>query len=128
MRLSVQALKNFQNLNSFQKTSEWTIRQGESNTLYLQLIDLDQDSLRYIPTGTVASLQVVFPAVNPANVITKTATPVSALDGSLWSVSLLDTEIPGSGNVQFILTEDGVVRRFVLLQGLVVEMFNQGGC
>lgn len=128
MRLSAQILKNFQNVNSFQKASEWTIRLDEPNTLYFQLIDLDQDGLRYIPTGASPSVQVVFPAVNPNNVITKTATAVSTLDGSLWKVDLLSTEKPSSGNVQFILTEGGVVRRFVVMQGLIVEMFNQGGC
>lgn len=128
MRLSAQILKNFQNVNSFQKASEWTIRLDEPNTLYFQLVDLDQDGLRYIPTGTNPSVQVVFPAVNPNNVITKTAIAVSTLDGSLWKVDLLSTEKPSSGNVQFILTEGGVVRRFVVMQGLIVELFNQGGC
>jgi hypothetical protein len=128
VRLSAQILKNFQNVNSFQKASEWTIRLDEPNTLYFQLVDLDQDGLRYIPTGASPSVQVVFPAVNPNNVITKTATAVSTLDGSLWKVDLLSTEKPSSGNVQFILTEGGVVRRFVVMQGLIVEMFNQGGC
>ncbi len=128
MRLSSVTLKNFQNINSFQKSSEWTIRHDEPNTLYFQLVDLDQEGLRYIPTGASPSVQVIFPAVNSANVITKTATQVSASDPSLWKVDLLDTEKPSSGNVQFILTEGGVNRRFVVLQGLVVEMFNQGGC
>jgi hypothetical protein len=128
VRLSAQTLKNFQNVNSFQKSSEWTIRLDEPNTLYFQLVDLDQDGLRYIPTGASPSVQVVFPAVNPDNVITKTAIQASSLDGSLWKVDLLSTEKPSSGNVQFILTEGGVTRRFVVLQGLVVELFNQGGC
>lgn len=128
MRLSAQTIKNFQNINSFQKSSEWTIRHDEPNSLYFQLVDLDQDGLRYIPTGSSPSVQVVFPAVNSANVITKTATAVSALDGSLWKVDLLETEKPSSGNVQMILTEGGITRRFVILQGLVIEMFNQGGC
>lgn len=128
MRLSAQTLKNFQNINSFQKSSEWTIRHDEPNSLYLQLVDLDQEGLRYIPTGSAPSVQVIFPAVNSANTITKTATAVSVLDGSLWKIDLLDTEKPSSGNVQILLTEGGVTRRFVILQGLVVEMFNQGGC
>ena len=128
MRLSSKTLKNFQNINSFDFASEWTIRLDEPNTLYFQLVDLDQDGLRYIPTGGSPSVQVIFPAVNSANVITKTATQVDVLDGSLWSVSLLETEKPSSGNVQFVVTEGGVTRRFVLQQGLVVEMFNQGAC
>jgi len=128
MRLSVKPLKNFQNVNSFDFATEWNVRLDEPNTLYFQLVDLDQDGLRYIPTGAMPSMQVIFPAVISTNTITKSATQVSALDGSLWSVSLLETEKPSSGNVQFTLTEGGVTRRFVLLQGLVVELFNQGGC
>jgi hypothetical protein len=128
VRLSAKPLKNFQNVNSFSYGTEWTIRLDEPNTLYFQLVDLDQDALRYIPTGLPVTMQVVFPAVNPANTITKTAAATSALDGSLWSVSLLASERPSSGNVQFVLTEGGTTRRFVLQQGLVVELFNQGGC
>jgi hypothetical protein len=128
VRLNASPLKNYQNINSFQKASEWTIRLDEPNTLRFQLVDQDQENLRYIPTGTVVTVQVIFPALNPANVITKTATSVSALDPSLWAVTLTELEKPSSGNVQFVITEDGVTRRFVLLQGLAVEMFNQGGC
>lgn len=128
MRLSAQILKNFQNLNSFDKATEWNIRQNEANTLYFQLVDLDQDGLRYIPTGTSVSVNVTFPAVNPANAITKVANQVNALDKSLWSVNLTDTENPFSGNVQFSITEDGVTKRFTVQQAIVVEMLNQGGC
>lgn len=128
MRLSAQILKNFQNLNSFDKATEWNVRQNEANTLYFQLIDLDQDGLRYIPTGTSVSVNLTFPAVNPANVISKAANQVSALDKSLWSVNLTDLENPYSGNVQFSITQDGVTKRFTVQQAIVVELLNQGGC
>ena len=128
MRLSVKPVKNYQNINSFEFGTEWIIRADEANQLVFQIVDLDQDGLRYISQATPVSVQVVFPAVNPANVITKTATSISAQDLSLWSVSLAANEKPSTGNVQFILNENGNIRRFVLQQGLVVEMFNQGGC
>lgn len=128
MRLSAQILKNFQNLNSFDKATEWNIRQDESTDLYFQTVDLDQDSLRYIPTGSVVTVSVTFPAVNPANVVTKTAVLVNSLDKSLWKVTLLPNEKPSTGNVQFSITEDGVTRRFPVNQAVVVEMLNQGGC
>lgn len=127
MRLSAVTLINYQNINSFQEASEWTIRAGEANTLYVRLVDLEQNKLRYIP-GSSPSLQVVFPSVNPANTITKVASQVSSLDGSVWSISLSSTETPSTGNVQFLLTEGENTRRFVLQQGLMVESFNQGGC
>lgn len=128
MRLSVRVIKNYQNINSFDYGTEWNIREGEANQLYYKLVDLDQDNLRYIPTGSSPSMQVIFPALDSNNTITKVATQVSALDGSIWTVSLSATEIPSSGNVQFTITENSITKRFVLQQGMVVELFNQGGC
>lgn len=126
MRLSAKPIINYQNINSFNYSTEWIIRREEQNTLYFQLVDLNKDGLRYIPTN--ASLEVIFPALDSTNTITKTAVNPSTLDTSIWSINILPTDTINSGNVQFILTDNGVVRRFVLLQGIVVEMFNQGGC
>lgn len=128
MRLYAKPIKNYANINQFDYASEWTIRQGEPNTLYFQLVDLDQESLRYLSSDAGVSVQVTFPAVNSVNIISKQAAQVSSLDRSIWAVSLLSTEIPSSGNVQVSVTESGMTRRFSLLQGLIVESLNEGGC
>jgi hypothetical protein len=128
VRLYAKPIKNYANINQFDYASEWTIRQGEANTLHFQLVDADQDNLRYLTSDGTATVQVTFPAVNSANIISKAAAQVSSLDRSIWSVSLLSTEIPASGNVQIAVTENGSTRRFSLLQGLIVELINAGGC
>lgn len=128
MRLSAKIIKNFANVNQFSYANEWQIRQGEPNTLYFQLVDLDQDGLRHMPLDPAASVQVIFPSVNTSAVVTKVASQASNLDGSLWQVSLLDSEKVYSGNVQFRLTENGVTRSFYVMDALKVEMLNEGGC
>jgi hypothetical protein len=128
MRLSARTIKNFNNVNSFDYSTEWNIRAGEANTLYFQLVDLDQDGLRYMPTNASCSVQLTFPALNPLNVIVKPATQADPLDRSVWKVSLSDTEVPSSGNVQLSLTEGGVVKKASLLDAIVVEKINNGGC
>ena len=128
MRLSAKLIKNFANINQFAYANEWQIRQSEPNTLYFQLVDLDQDGLRHMPLDPASSVQVIFPNTNTSSVLTKVASQPSALDGSIWQVSLLDSEKVFSGNVQFKLTENGVTRSFYVMDALKVELLNEGGC
>lgn len=128
MRLSAKLIKNFVDINHFNYATEWNARQNEPNTFYFQLVDLDQDGLRYLPIDASYSVTVTFPALNVTNVLEKSATQASALDRSVWKVDLADTEVPSSGNVQFKLVEGSVTRRFSVLQALVVEKLNDGGC
>lgn len=126
MRLYAKPIKNFANINQFDYATEWHIRKDEQNTLHFQLIDLDQDGLRYLPTDPTYSVQVTFPSlITP---LTKSASQTNTLDRSIWSVSLGATDPLYSGNVQFALTEGATVRRFSLVDGLVVENINDGGC
>jgi hypothetical protein len=128
VRLYAKPIKNYANINQFDYGTEWTIRKDEPNTLYFQLVDLDQESLRYLPSDASCSVQLTFPALNSTSSFIKSATQVSALDRSIWSVSLSESEVPFSGNVQIALVEFGVTRRFSLIDGIVVEGLNNGGC
>lgn len=42
MRLSARAIINYANINSFAYANQWIVRQGDTNQLYFQIIDLDQ--------------------------------------------------------------------------------------
>lgn len=129
MRLSARPIINYSDINHFRFASEWSIRQDEPNTLYFQVVDLDQELLRYLSSDAAYTASVIFPSANAdGSDLTKSALQVSALDRSILSVSLLSTEVPRTGNVRFEFTENGVTRRFTLLQGIVVEKTNEGGC
>jgi hypothetical protein len=131
MRLSAKVIKNYANINSFDYASQWAIRAGEPNTLYFQLVDLDQDSLRYFTgqggSNQPASVAVTFPSIDDDEVLTINASLADAADPSIWKVVLSNTQIPKSGNVVFAVTEGATTRKFSGLQLLSVEYPGQDG-
>jgi hypothetical protein len=48
MRLSAQVITVYCNINMFTYGTEWIIRAGDPNTLYFQIVDLDQTTLANI--------------------------------------------------------------------------------
>jgi hypothetical protein len=128
MRLSAKPIKNFANINNFDQATEWNIRKGEENVLYFQLVDLDKDSLRYMPLDPAYGVQVTFPALNSAGTIVKAAVQANVHDRSIWQVTILSNENPSSGSVQFSLTEGSSTKRFYVLDMAIVESLDIGAC
>lgn len=132
MRLSAKAIKNFSNVNSFDYANEWTVRAGEQNILYFQLVDLDQADLRYMAgvgvSNQPAGVTVTFPSIDDLQVINATAVQ-EADDKSIWKVTLNANQKPNSGNVAFAVFEGSNTRRFNVLQMIAVEYpQNDGSC
>lgn len=132
MKLSAKIIKNYANVNQFDYKNEWSIRAGEANTLYFQLIDLDQDGLRYLAgigvTNQPYQVAVTFPSIDSTQVITVNAAQADANDSSIWKITLTASQTPKSGTVQFALTEGANVKRFNLLNAMSVEILNEGSC
>lgn len=155
MRLSARPLLNYANVNNFSYGNQWIIRAGDPNTLYFQVVDLDQgpsnvigqpnpffgqggnlssnSGLRYMvgvgltPPAT-ASVTVTFPSLDDTTVITATAVQ-DPNDKSIWSVTLGPNQRPASGNLQFAVAEGNSIRRFSALNVLGVEdPQNDGSC
>lgn len=125
MRLSAKALVNWASVNNFDYANQWIIRAGEKNTLYFQLVDLEQcDQLRYVAGvgagNTPVSLTVTFLSIDSTKVIQAIATQ-DPNDGSIWSVNLSSSQIPQGGNVKFSLTQGTTIRNFSVLALLGVE-------
>ena len=139
MRLSANFIVNYANINQFAFQDQWKIRAGDPVTLYFQLIDLDQGNagcgcdtlsgsgLRYIAGANltppaVPNLVVSFPSIDNSKVIQCIATQASPLDASIWQVTLEPTQVPGSGNVMFQITEGTSTRTFKKMNGMAVEL------
>jgi hypothetical protein len=130
MRLSAIPLINYQNVNSFCTANQWQIRALEINTLYFQLIDLDNSCgmnscpMRYIAgvgsSNQPASMIVTFPSIDCTQTIRATATQ-DPNDGSIWSVTLSSVQRPYGGSVQFALTQGNNTNYFSVLNMLCVE-------
>jgi hypothetical protein len=126
VKLNIKTLKNFSSINNFDYSSEWSIRQEDEITLYFQLVDSDQDGLRYLPTDASYSVSVTFPSSSSPT--TKIASQVSTLDRSIWSIQINSTDKIYSGNFNVTFIEGSVTKKFSVLQGIVVEALNEGGC
>lgn len=127
MILGVRLLENVTSVNHFKIVGNRKIVLGEANTIYIQLVDLSQnedgdpEGIRYIPQGTVNKVIVTFPSLNEANRFTRIAAQPFSGDASIWSVSILITDTPVSGNIIVTVEEDGVKKNAIIELGLSVE-------
>jgi len=124
MRLYSKAIINWCDVNMYTTGNQWSIRAGDPNTLYFQLIDLDQNGLRYVAgVGTAnqpASMLVTFMSIDQSNVI-QIAAQQDPNDGSIWSVPISPAQVLFGGNVQFQLTQANMVRNWIVTAMLCVE-------
>ena len=127
MILGIRILENVTDVNHFKIVGNRRIVLGETNTIYIQLIDSaqnedgDPEGLRYIPQGTVNKVIIEFPSLNEANRFTRIATQPFSGDASIWSVDILSTDTPVSGNIIITVEEDGNKKKAVAELGLSVE-------
>lgn len=97
MKLALIALKNYNNVNSFQEVTEISLQQGNPSTLYFRVVDLDQSPgdgkyFRFVPS-TDATMTITLNDLDTNNIVTKVATMVSSADDrSIWSIPILATD------------------------------------
>jgi hypothetical protein len=142
MRLNAKILKNVNSVNSWQNASQAYMAEGQPNTLYLQLVDLDvstnvdtekspafpQNPIRYMSQAAVLSASATFLALVDDEEFSIVGTQPFADDKSIWKFSLSADQVPSSGNLKVTLTEDGVDRSFIVKGALSVETLEAGGC
>ena len=131
MRLSASLIVNYGNINLFSYTNQWKVRGGDPNTLYFQLIDLDQNSLRYL-AGIGSSNQpftivVTIPSIDNSKVLQFTAIQADPNDSSIWKINVASTQFLNTGNVFFQVIEGSNTRNFKLMNALRVELPGQDG-
>ncbi len=133
MLLGAIMLKSVQNVNSFQRNTQTIVRQGSPTTIYFQLVDLEQTDtfgqpLRYVPAAG-ASMTATINSINSANVVSRVASqPFSSDDRSIWSINLLATDHPASGNLDIELSQSGVITTTSIANGIIIWSTNVGMC
>lgn len=131
MRLSAKLLKSVTDVNHFAYANELFVRasdhETEATNLYIQLVDLDQDSIRYMPSSP-STLSVLFPALMDEDSVTISATQPFLQDASIWKIPVAAADRMSSGNLIFTLIESGITKRFVVQNALIVENVDQGSC
>jgi len=132
MFLTAKILKSVQNVNSFEVTTEWKMRQGNPTTIYFQLADGEQlnskeEPLRYMPEAG-ATVSATFSSIVATNTVGKIATQPFPLDTSIWAININATDKIAQGNFTFTLTEGAVVRTASVASAIVVESTNPSFC
>ena len=135
MLLGARLLENVADINHFEVTGNVTVRSGENNFLYIQLVDLNQNKendpsgLRFIPQGSVNKVTVIFPSIDDNKEFSRIAVQPFTGDESIWRVEILDTDTPSSGNLIILLEEDGKRSRALIEFALSVEDLDElGAC
>lgn len=113
MKLALIALKNYNNVNSFQEVTEISLQQGNPSTLYFRVVDLDQSSadgkyFRFVPSSN-ATMTVTLNNLDTNSIVTKVATMVSSADDrSIWSIPILAADRFAKNSLVATLTTSGV--------------------
>lgn len=146
MRLNARILKNVTDVNSWQYDTQATLQEGQINEIYFQLVDLDKVAspdnslalpafpLRYMPQGSVISLQITFPALRSqsddpgADQFTVAASQPFSDDPSIWKVTLASAQVPHSGSITMQLITDGNSQYFLLNNAIAVNLLDVGSC
>lgn len=134
MLLSARMLANVANVNTYDTVSSVQFTEGDTVTVYLQLIDLTKDKIsqnlsssgrRYIPS-TPTTLKVTISNIDATKTVTKIATAPFTGDTSIWSFSLASTDkVSGTYNLTLELVENGVTTRGFVNMALSVTPLNR---
>jgi len=141
MRLSAKILENINNVNSYKYATEAYLVEGSVNEVHVQLVDLSKtvnsniksstfpdNPLRYLSQAAVLAVSATFPSVDDASVITVAGIQTFADDKSIWKFPLASTQVPSSGSFKITVTEDGNDKSFSIVNSIIVEYADNGGC
>ena len=128
MRLTAIILENVANINNYDIVSEATLSDSGPNSFHIQIVNLSKHEIRYITQASSYSVTALFDDINDAEEFEISATQPFADDKSIWKISFSSSQIPNSGTFVIKLTEDGIDTKFKVVQSLIVELLNDGGC
>ncbi len=156
MRLSAKPILSYCNVNNYSFGNQWIVRSGDPNTLYFQILDIDQvmtvnntssnfgiftgvtpvnpsAGLRYMlgigSQNQPYGITVTFPSLDNSKTVVVQAVQADSNDSSIWKVSTSSLQLLGGGNVQFAIMEGSTVRRFSVMNMIAVDdPTNDGSC
>jgi hypothetical protein len=136
MRIAFIPLTSVVSVNSFRAAEAQSFIPGENLTLNFQLRNVEED-IRFIPLDPAAIITLKFITSDESaaipNVLTKTATSITAFDLSLIAVSFtqLETEVLLGGVIELTIDELGdgsSIKKAVLRGALIREVISGEGC
>lgn len=135
MLLSCRILGDVANVNSFDCVAAAEFNDGDSPSVFFQLIDLAKDQglqgwkpagRRYMPAAA-ATLQVTFDSIDTSKQLVRQAIQPFVQDPSIWKVDILPTDagkLRGTVAIRLLLTEGSIVTNGSLRGALRIGVSN----
>lgn len=129
MLLSARMLDSVSDANNYQYLESIRITEGDTATLYFQLVDMNKDRIEqgFVPAGRRfvpspgSTLSVTFDSIDNARKVTRSAIQPFPEDPSIWSVGIISTDpLRGTVNMRLAMTQSGVVTNGLLQNALGV--------
>lgn len=125
MKLALVALKNYNNINSFQEVSEISLQQGNPTTLFFRLVDLDRSEndkhFRYIPSSS-STMAVSLNNLDSNKIVTKIASMAAPLDDrSVWSIPILNSDTFSKNSLEATLIDSGITYKIYFVSEVSQE-------
>ena len=141
-RVNAKILRNVIDVNHWQHADQAHIAEGESNHIFIQLVDKDWSTksspeksgafveypIRYISKATAITVKAKFLSIDDDQAFEVTATQPFPEDKSIYEFSLSSSQIPNAGNLVISIDEDGSEKTFVIKQAIEVDLINAGSC
>lgn len=142
MRLSAKMMKNVVDVNHWRHTAQAYLAEGQENVVHIQLVDLDQSTkstdeqsaafpqypIRYLSQATTLEVKAVFMNIDDTQEYEITGVQAFADDKSIWKFTLAANQVPASGNLKIVVSEDGNEKTMIIRQAIVVDLIDQGSC
>jgi hypothetical protein len=129
MRLGLKMLNSSSTLNSLSYLNQIQINPGDTAVVMFQLVDMDQNSLRYIPSSPF-SITAKISSSNDDNILNKIPTQPFSQDSSIFQFALNTTETKqlGSVNLNITLSEGASVKSALANSVIVASPKNPYQC
>ena len=131
MRLAFKILKHTTSVNSFVEADEYSVVQGNAQTLYFRIVDQDETCesempLRHIPSAAATAV-VNFIHID-SNLAVNRVAAMAYPDGdrSIWRVEILATDHLQFNGLTVSLTDNSVTTVLELLTELMNEPSGSG--
>ena len=142
MHLSARILRNVIDINHWQDANQAEVFEGQSNEIYLRLVDLgwstsavpeqstafNEFPIRFISQATNIAVTAIFRDIDEDSEFEVVGTQPFEQDRSIFKFTLNSDQMPNPGNLLVSVNEDGNVRFFTIQSAISTILTNRGGC
>jgi hypothetical protein len=110
-------------INHWIPVDQVELYEGQLEPIYIQLMIGD---IRYISPATSLGISIKYISLDTNLQHVVSGVQPFANDKSIWQFNL--TQLPKSGGFEITITEDGIAKKFKMIDAIAISYLNDGGC